>query len=105
MASKVNTLKSGINSTEQAIEKSYSVKYRKLEKWMSRNGYTHAEVAGILHIPLNEFYRKLWVHEPFEEEYIRRLITLLSAFEAINIIFFKSEKKRNFVYGQVFGEQ
>lgn len=105
MASKVSTLKSEANYTEQPTEKRYSLKYRRLEKWMSKNGYTHSEVAGILRIPLDEFYRKLWEHEPFEEEYIRRLITLISAREAIHILYFTSDKKREFAYGQVFGEQ
>lgn len=83
-------------------EKAYALKYRKLENWLNRNGYTHAEFAAILHISVEELYRKLWQRRYFNKDEIKKLINLLTAKEAVKVIFFPSMAEKIMVYRLVF---
>lgn len=82
--------------------KNFTLKYRRLELWMRKNDYSHAELAAVLHISTEELYHKLWQREYFAPEQINRLIVLLTAREAIEVIFFPTMKEKIRVYKRVF---
>lgn len=82
--------------------KSYSLKCRNLEIWLVKNGYTHAELASILRIPVEMLYRKLWEHKSFSKKQIYRLVILLTAKEAVKVIYFPTIAERALAYQLVF---
>lgn len=97
-----NTYLSATNSISSLRNQKYALKFECLENWMYRNDYSFKELAGMIHIPVTELYRKLWERESFEEEQINRLIDLLTAREAIEVIFFPTMAEKIRIYKLVF---
>ncbi len=93
MDSKQNSCKSATNCSNSAV--GYSLKKRQLKDWIYDHGKTQPYVAKRLGITKEELQRKLNEHEPFNEQQIRRLVWLVKADAAIDIIYFPTlEKKR-----------
>lgn len=80
----------------------FTLKYRRLELWMRENDLSHSELASALHIPTNVLYKKLWKREYFSPEQIKNLVDLLTAREAIEVLFFPTMKEKVLIYKQVF---
>lgn len=82
--------------------KAYTLKCHNLEIWLTQNGYTHAELASVLHIPVEVLYRKLWNRRYFSKRQIYRLVILLTAKEAVKVIYFPTTAERALAYQLVF---
>lgn len=102
MALSINTYLSATSCTNGIRNRKFALKYECLEDWMYRNDYSFKELAGMIHIPVTELYRKLWERESFEEEQINRLVDLLTAREAIEVIYFPTMEEKIKVYKLVF---
>ena len=81
---------------------SYSLKKKKLKKWIYENNYTLPFVAKRLGISKDELKRKLSKHDGFNKHQIKSLIYLVGASNAIDIIYFPSLKIKNKIISEVF---
>lgn len=105
MDSKANLSLSAQNSIKSSEKvKGYSLKKGRLKKWIYDHKQTQPYVAKKLGLPVVEFKRMLQERELFNREQLSRLITLLGATEAFNVIYFPSVEEKRKVYRQVFGK-
>ena len=81
---------------------SYSLKKKKLKKWIYENNYTLPYVAKRLGISKDELKRKLSEHDGFNKYQIKSLIYLVGASNAIDIIYFPSLIIKNKIISEVF---
>lgn len=105
MDSKANLSVSAQNSikSNEAI-KGYSLKKGKLKKWIYDHRQTQPNVAKKLGLPVVEFKRMLQERELFNRDQLSKLIELLGAAEAFNVIYFPSVQERRKIYREVFGK-
>lgn len=103
MDSKQSSCKSATSCTNSVVE--YSLKKRQLKDWIYDNGKTQPYVAKRLDITKEELQRKLNEHEPFSEQQIRRLVRLVGAEAAIDIIYFPTLKEKRKVWRKTFGKK
>lgn len=87
------------------IDKVFSLKKRALKRWIYDNEHTQPYVAKKIHISADEFKRKLREREPFEKEQIRRLVYLMGAEAAFNVLYFPNPDERKRVQEEVFGKK
>lgn len=107
MDSKVNTYSSATNCANefnQILADGYSLKKTRLKQWIYANNQTQPSVARVLELSADEFKRKLREHEKFDRAQMKKLINLLGAENAFNVIYFPSKKFRKEVWWQVFGK-
>ena len=82
----------------------YSLRKKKLKKWIYENNYTLPYVAKRLGISKDELKRKLSEHDGFNKHQIKVLIYLVGASNAIDMIYFPSLKIKNKIINEVFGK-
>ncbi len=107
MDSKVNTYSSATscaNEFNQIFAEGYSLKKTRLKQWIYANNQTQPSVARVLELTADEFKRKLREHEKFDREQLKKLINLLGAENAFNVIYFPSKRFRKKVRWEVFGK-
>lgn len=92
--------------TERAKKgiKGYSLKSRRLRRWIYQHKRTMPYVARKMGIGKKELKRKLHGKELFNKEQIRGLVYLVGAKEAIEIIYFPTIQEKAEVKQKVFGE-
>jgi len=83
----------------------YSLKDRKLRKWIYLHNRTLPYVARKMGIDKDELKRKLYAKELFNKAQIRALIYLVGAEEAIEIIYFPTIREKEEVKKKVFGKK
>lgn len=103
MASNQSSCKSAINCFDQAA--GYSLKKRQLKDWIYDHGKTQPYLAKRLGITKEELQRKLNEHELFDKQQIRRLVWLVKADAAIDIIYFPTLKEKRKVWRKTFGKK
>ena len=75
-----------------------------LKKWIYDNDHTQPYVANKMDLPPDEFKRKLREREKFNREQIERLVYLMGAEAAFNVLWFPSNRKRKKIWWEVFGK-
>ena len=90
--------------SRQKRPQGYSLKKRRLQRWIYARGYTQPYVARKLGLSAVEFKRKLREHEKFNEYQIGCLVQLMKAKAAFRVLYFPSPKMRRRIYKEVFGE-
>lgn len=83
----------------------YSLKDRKLRRWIYLHNCTLPYVARKMGIDKEELKRKLYAKEPFNKAQIRAFIYLVGAEEAIEIIYFPTIEEKEEVKKKVFGNK
>lgn len=83
--------------------KGYSLKKQKLKKWIYINGYTQPQIAKILHLSVYEFKERLNHRGLFFKKQLERLIDIMGANAAFQVIYFPTLKQRNKVFYKTFG--
>lgn len=86
-------------------EKGYSLKDRKLRRWIYLHHRSLPYVARKMGLSKEELKRKLKAKEWFNKEQICTLIYLVGAKDAVEIIYFPSVLEKREVKRQVFGER
>ncbi len=107
MASKQNlyaSATSSINGLDSVLSKGYPLKKSLLKKWIYDNDHTQSYVAKRLGLEPEEFKRKLRELDKFNEEQIKKLVYLMGAEAAFNVIYFPSNRKRKKVWWEAFGK-
>ena len=93
MASRASMYSSGKGCTNRII--GVSLKSRALKQWLERRGITQREMAQVLELPKREFRQKLYKHSKFDMRQTTKLIRLMGAMAAIEVIWFPTiEVKR-----------
>lgn len=95
---------SSIKTTENILTDGYELKKKSLKKWIYDNDHTQTYVAMKLKLAPEEFKRKLRECEKFDREQIKRLVYLMGAKAAFEVLVFPSKRKREKVWWQVFGK-
>ncbi len=85
--------------------KGYSLKKNAFKKWIFENNLTLIYVSRKLGISKEELKKRLSKHLLFNKNEIIRLIYLVEAKNAINIIYFPSLKEKKEVIKKVFKEK
>lgn len=83
----------------------YSLKDRKLRRWIYLHNRTLPYVAREMGIDKEELKRKLYAKEPFNEAQIRAFVYLVGAEEAIEIIYFPTIQEKEEIKRKVFGNK
>lgn len=83
--------------------KGYSLKKRRLKRWIYTHGYTQRYIAHRLGMTPQVFKRKLREREKFNERQIVRLVYLMKARAAFSVLYFPTKRQRQRVYRKVFG--
>lgn len=107
MNSKTDTCKSQANSIENMngiLAEGYSLKKYRLKCWIYDNEYTQPFVARTMGIDPIEFKRMLREREKFSREQLWKLIKLMGAEEAFNVLYFPSKRRRRKIWWEVFGK-
>ena len=99
-----NLSKSATNSIKVVFpDIGYPLKIYPLKKWIYENNHTQSYIARYLGYAPEEFKRKLKEKEIFYEFDIRRLVYLMGARNAFNVIYFPTKGIRQKVWDEVFG--
>lgn len=67
------------------------------------NGYTQSHIAKLLGLSTEEFTKKLYEHEKFNEYQVCMLIELMKVQDAFKVLYFPTMKMRRRIYKEVFG--
>ncbi len=106
MASRASMYSSGKGCTNRIS--GVSLKSRALKQWLRRRGMTQREIAQVLELPKQEFRQKLYKHSKFDMRQTTKLIRLMGAMAAIEVIWFptievKRRIKKYVMEGQMSG--
>lgn len=106
MASRASMYSSGKGCTNRIS--GVSLKSRALKQWLRRRGITQREIAQVLELPKREFRQKLYKHSKFDMRQTTKLIRLMGAMAAIEVIWFptievKRRIKKYVTEGQMSG--
>lgn len=107
MALRQSISSSGTNSTklvESIFPDGYELNKYLLKKWIYENDHTQPYVAKQLGLTPDEFKRKLREREKFNKEQISRLVYLMEAEAAFNVLVFPSSRKRKKMWWELFGK-
>lgn len=83
--------------------KGYSLKKRKLKKWLYTHHLNQYFIAKKLNLKIEELKEKLNKRFLFNQEEITKLIYIVGAKEAVKIIYFPTIKEKQEVYYKTFG--
>ena len=81
----------------------YSIKTWTMQQWICSNGYTQSHIAKLLGLSTEEFTKKLYEHEKFNEYQISCLVELMKARAAFRVLYFPTLEMRRKIYKEVFG--
>lgn len=107
MNSKADICKSQANSIKNMnniLAEGYSLKKYRLKSWIYDNDYTQPYVARRMGIDLDEFKQMLRDRKKFSREQLWKLIKLMGAEEAFNVLYFPSQRRRRKIWWEVFGK-
>lgn len=107
MASSQDISSSETNSiklVENISPDGYELKKYLLKKWIYDNDHTQPYVAKALGLSPDEFKRKLREREKFNKEQITRLVYLMEAEAAFNVLVFPTNRQRRKIWWEVFGK-
>lgn len=90
---------------EEKMEKGYSLKNRKLRRWIYLHHRSLPYVARKMGLSKEELKRKLKEKECFHKDQICALIYLVGAKDAIEMIYFPTIIEKKEVKRKVFGER
>ena len=93
-----------ISNVEQIVADGYPLNKRSLKAWIYTNNFSQSYVARKLGLEPEEFKRKLAKREKFNSDEIRRLVELMKAEAAFNVLCFPTKRMRKRVWWQVFGK-
>ena len=82
---------------------SIGIKRYLLKRWIYEHGYTQFYVAREMGISLKEFKWKLLKHKKFNRKQIERLVLLMGAEAAFEVLFFPTYEIRQKVKKETFG--
>ena len=82
----------------------YALNKKALKKWIYTHGYNQYKMAHKLGLSVRRFKQKLFYGGVFNERQITRLVNIVHAKAAINIIRFNSRYQRESVWWEVFGQ-
>ena len=82
----------------------YALNKKIMKKWIYTHGYNQYRMAHKLGLSLSVFKQKLNSGDVFNEWQITRLVKIVHAKSAINIIRFNNRFQREFVWWEVFGK-
>ena len=90
--------------TQFINQEGYSLKKYPLKKWIYDNDHTQPYVAKKLGLAPEELRLKQRGRGKFNREQIERLVYLMGAEAAFNVLFFPSKRKRKKIWWEVFGK-
>ncbi len=82
--------------------KGYSLKYRRLQYWKHKNGYSYKEIAQYLGLTTELLMKKLYYRKRFAPKQIKYLVYLLGARAAFRVIYFPMYKGSKRIYRETF---
>lgn len=94
-----------MTENQSKATRGYSLKDRKLRRWIYLHNRTLPYVARNMGMDKDELKRKLYGKELFNKAQIRALIYLVGAEEAIEIIYFPTIQEKEEVKKKVFGNK
>lgn len=77
----------------------------KLKLWIYKNGFTQPYIAFRMELSPEEFKRKLREKDAFKQYQLRGLVHLMGAKAAFEVICFPTERIRQRVWQEVFGDE
>jgi predicted XRE-type DNA-binding protein len=86
------------------IQSRYVLKKKALKTWIYTHGHTQAEIAHKLGLSAAKFKEMLRERIPFKAYQIRRLVYMMGAQNAFQIIYFPTYQMRCKVWQDVFGK-
>lgn len=89
----------------QQKKEGYSLKKKKLKKWIYQNKLTQSIVAKRINITKQELKEKLKNKALFNKKQIKKLIYMMGARKAFEIIYFPTKEERRIVFNKVFGKK
>lgn len=103
MGSRANMSSSGIGSIRGKYRHGCAVKKSALKSWIYGNGHTQPYVARRLGMDVEDFKDRLRTQKNFSPEQIKKLVYLMGARRAINVILFPSYREKMRVQEETFG--